>query len=93
MRRWRIQHLAGDMILIELESMIRYKTRHIFRKRDVLNIISKTWSGEGIPAGAYKDEEVVISLKKERDYPQRIKVTFCEAINAIEFQRQLVEAC
>jgi hypothetical protein len=85
--------MEGGMILLELESFARNITRHIFRKRDVLNVVSKTWSGTGIPVGAYKAEEVVISLKKEHDYPQRIKAIFCEAVNAIEFQRQLVTAC
>ena len=85
--------MEDGMILLEVESFARNIIRHIFRKRDVLNVVSKTWSGTGIPVGAYKTDEVVISIKKADDYPQRIKVIFCEAVNAIEFQRQLVTAC
>ena len=88
--RWRIQRMAGDMILLEVESMVHHITRHIFRKRDVLSVISRAWGGDGIPAGGYRTDEVVISLKKAHDYPQRIKVSFGEAVNSIEFQRQLM---
>jgi hypothetical protein len=94
-KNWRMEKIDGSVktLYIEVETFSNNISRHIIPIKSIKKIVGREWNDGGIrPAGTYRPIDVVIEVYREGTWPEHIKFSFCEAVNAVAFQHSLMMA-